>query len=115
MGLGSGIRKQPILDPGSRGQKGTGSQIRIRNTGGGSIIWKTQDKGLASYSNNLSTTETQRYFDTKRSSLIISVEKLNQGCLKGKCHPPPPPDDKDQDEELVNCHQTKVSKLSLSV
>jgi hypothetical protein len=28
--LGSGIRKKPIPDPGSRGQKGTGS--RIRNT-----------------------------------------------------------------------------------
>jgi hypothetical protein len=32
MDLGSGIRKKPILDPGSRCQKGTGSQIRIRNT-----------------------------------------------------------------------------------
>jgi hypothetical protein len=38
MGLGSeirdpisGIRKKLIPDPGSRGQKGTGSQIRIRN------------------------------------------------------------------------------------
>ncbi len=31
--LGSGIRTQkPIPDPGSRGQKGTGSRIRIRNT-----------------------------------------------------------------------------------
>ncbi len=30
IGLGSGIRKKPIPDPGSRGQKGTGS--RIRNT-----------------------------------------------------------------------------------
>jgi hypothetical protein len=30
MGLGSGIRKKPIPDPGSRGQKSTGS--RIRNT-----------------------------------------------------------------------------------
>jgi hypothetical protein len=30
MGLGSGIRKKPIPDTGSRGQKGTGS--RIRNT-----------------------------------------------------------------------------------
>ncbi len=30
MVLGSGIRKKPIPDPGSRGQKGTGS--RIRNT-----------------------------------------------------------------------------------
>jgi hypothetical protein len=30
MGLGSGIRKKPITDPGSRAQKGTGS--RIRNT-----------------------------------------------------------------------------------
>jgi hypothetical protein len=30
MDLGSGIRKKPIPDPGSRGQKGTGS--RIRNT-----------------------------------------------------------------------------------
>jgi hypothetical protein len=30
--LGSGIRKKPIPDPGSRGQKGTGSRIRIRNT-----------------------------------------------------------------------------------
>jgi hypothetical protein len=28
----SGIRDKPILDPGSRGQKGTGSRIRIRNT-----------------------------------------------------------------------------------
>jgi hypothetical protein len=33
MGLGSGMRKKPIPDPGSRGQKGTGSRIRIRNTG----------------------------------------------------------------------------------
>jgi hypothetical protein len=33
MGLGSGIRKKPIPDPGSRGQKGTGSRIRLRNTG----------------------------------------------------------------------------------
>ncbi len=32
MGLGSGIRKKPIPDPGSRGQKGTESRIRIRNT-----------------------------------------------------------------------------------
>jgi hypothetical protein len=32
MGLGSGIRKKPILDLGSRGQKGTGSRIRINNT-----------------------------------------------------------------------------------
>ncbi len=32
MGLGSGIRKKPIRDPGSRGQKGTGSRIRIRST-----------------------------------------------------------------------------------
>ncbi len=32
---GSGIRKKPIPDPGSRGQKGTGSRIRIRNTGTG--------------------------------------------------------------------------------
>jgi hypothetical protein len=35
MGLGSGIRKKPIPDPGSRGQKGTGSRIRIRNTDDG--------------------------------------------------------------------------------
>jgi hypothetical protein len=33
MSLGSGIRNKPIPDPGSRGQKGTGSRIRIRNTG----------------------------------------------------------------------------------
>ncbi len=32
MDLGSGIRKKPIPDPGSRGQKGIGSRIRIRNT-----------------------------------------------------------------------------------
>jgi hypothetical protein len=32
-GSRSGIRKKPIPDPGSRGQKGTGSRIRIRNTG----------------------------------------------------------------------------------
>jgi hypothetical protein len=28
----SGIREKPIPDPGSRGQKRTGSRIRIRNT-----------------------------------------------------------------------------------
>jgi hypothetical protein len=34
MGLGSEIRdlEKPVPDPGSRGQKGTGSRIRIRNT-----------------------------------------------------------------------------------
>jgi hypothetical protein len=32
MVLGSGIWKKPIPDPGSRGPKGTGSRIRIRNT-----------------------------------------------------------------------------------
>jgi hypothetical protein len=32
MGLGSGIRKKSLPDPGPRGQKGTGSRIRIRNT-----------------------------------------------------------------------------------
>jgi hypothetical protein len=37
MVLGSGIREKPIPDPGSRGQKGTGSRIWIRNTGYG--IW----------------------------------------------------------------------------
>ena len=30
---GPGIRNKPIPDPGSRGQKGTVSRIRIRNTG----------------------------------------------------------------------------------
>jgi hypothetical protein len=38
MGLGSGIRKKPIPDPGSRGQKGTVSRIRIRNTAGYSAL-----------------------------------------------------------------------------
>jgi hypothetical protein len=33
MDLGSEIRKKPFPDPGPRGQKGTGSRIRIRNTG----------------------------------------------------------------------------------
>jgi hypothetical protein len=32
MYLGSGIRKKPIPDPGSMGQKGIGSRIRICNT-----------------------------------------------------------------------------------
>ncbi len=31
-GFGIRIREKPILDPGSRGQKDTGSRIRIRNT-----------------------------------------------------------------------------------
>jgi hypothetical protein len=33
MGLGSGIRDPEKTYSGSRGQKGTGSRIRIRNTG----------------------------------------------------------------------------------
>ncbi len=44
----SGVRKKPILDPGSRGQKGTGSRIRIRNTAKFRSLlkvdlWKTVD------------------------------------------------------------------------
>jgi hypothetical protein len=35
MGLGSGIRDPVKTYPGSRGQKGTGSRIWIRNTGSG--------------------------------------------------------------------------------
>jgi hypothetical protein len=41
----SGIRKKPIPDPGSRGQKGTGSRIRIRNTGKKLIL----DDNLSSF------------------------------------------------------------------
>ncbi len=33
------IREKPIPDPGSRGQKGTGSRIRIRNTGSIIIVF----------------------------------------------------------------------------
>jgi hypothetical protein len=47
MGLGSGIRDPGsgknlfrIPDPGSRGQKGTGSRIRIRNTAWMNELWK---------------------------------------------------------------------------
>ncbi len=36
---GSRIRKKPIPDPGSRGQKGTGSRIRISNTEFNQRIW----------------------------------------------------------------------------
>jgi hypothetical protein len=55
MGLGSGIRDlgSEIRDPektysGSRGQKGTGSRIRIRNTG----IWFVSSQ-KATYNNDL--------------------------------------------------------------
>ncbi len=43
--VGSGIRKKPIPDPGSGGQKGTGSRIRIRNrnTAFKSIYGTSQD------------------------------------------------------------------------
>jgi hypothetical protein len=39
MDLGSGIRKKSIPDPGSRGQKGTGSRIRIRHTDPEAVLW----------------------------------------------------------------------------
>ncbi len=38
--LRSGIRKKPIPDPGSRGQKGIWSRIRIRNTGCSARDWE---------------------------------------------------------------------------
>ncbi len=44
MGLGSRIRKKPIPDPGSRGQKGTVSRIRIRNTAGYSALLAPKKK-----------------------------------------------------------------------
>jgi hypothetical protein len=53
MDLGSGIRKKPIPDPGSRGQKGTGSRIRIRNTGSRIEYRKNKkvlDEGIANFS-----------------------------------------------------------------
>ncbi len=48
----SGIRKKPIPDPGSRGQKGTGSRIQIRNTDPGQgelcsdISWGRENANL---------------------------------------------------------------------
>ncbi len=36
----SGIRKNPFLDPGPGGQKGTGARVRIRNTAW-RIYWST--------------------------------------------------------------------------
>ncbi len=39
MGLRSGIRKKPIPDPGSRGQKSTGCRIWIRNIGSMHAQW----------------------------------------------------------------------------
>jgi hypothetical protein len=42
MGLGSGIRKNPIPDPRSRSQKGTGSRIRIRNTDFSDVFFLSQ-------------------------------------------------------------------------
>jgi hypothetical protein len=49
---------------------------------------------------------------TQMSSLITDPRIFEKQKENG---PPSPQDDKDKDEELVNCHQTKVSKLSLSV
>jgi hypothetical protein len=36
--VGSGIRKKPITDPGSRGQKGTGSQIPDPRSGSATLL-----------------------------------------------------------------------------
>jgi hypothetical protein len=48
MGLGAGIRDPEKTYSGSRGQKGTGSRIRIRNTG----IWFVSSQ-KATYNNDL--------------------------------------------------------------
>jgi hypothetical protein len=57
----SEIRKKPIPDPGSRGQKGTGSRIRIGNTGE-----STRDGSHRHNSDEnlyiLSAVESQRWF-----------------------------------------------------
>ncbi len=39
MSLGSGIRKKPIPDPGSRGQKGTGSRIPDPGSGSATLLF----------------------------------------------------------------------------
>ncbi len=56
MGLGSGIRKKPIPDSGSRSQKGTGSRIQIRNTAPScwestalSIVENSTERGVCLY------------------------------------------------------------------
>ncbi len=47
--------------------------------GGGSIFWKTQDIGLAYYSNNLSTRYSKQY----RNSKIYISDKFSEMVYKG--------------------------------
>jgi hypothetical protein len=48
--LGSGILKKPIPDPGTRGEKGTGSRIQILNTDYTTTLFsKKKRKEIASF------------------------------------------------------------------
>jgi hypothetical protein len=87
MVLGSGIRKKPNPDPGSRGQKGTGSRIRIRNTvpNHGNTSFRIRSVlmltllepdphwqyGSESVSRKHFNTDTDTYYDRKKEFLPI--------------------------------------------
>jgi hypothetical protein len=65
---GSGIRKKPISDPGSRGQKGTGSRIRIRNTG---VSYHNTHLRVREHLSSTCSTVYGKRKDTLRSVLYV--------------------------------------------
>ncbi len=62
----SGIRKKPIPDPGSRGQKGTGSRIRIRNNAFRIRIRKAECKQM----------EAILYVQVRNQVMELQIESL---------------------------------------
>ncbi len=69
------IWKKPIPDPGSRGQKGTGSRIRIRNTGA-----ETRETGERL---PLLTVETEVNGDSKSTNYRVIPWLVRWTCRAG--------------------------------
>ncbi len=68
MDLGSEIRDPEKTYPGSRGQKGTGSRIRIRNTD--CKTWKSFKKTFAVINNNKNYSRPEKRFSVQQSAEI---------------------------------------------
>jgi len=100
--VGSGIRKKPIPDPGSRGPKGTGSRIRIRNTGRRTFFLSSLDFcGLhiflcvKLYSDPFGSGSESERFDRIRIRILQNIRILSDS-------------DSDSDSDPQHCYHPRV-------
>jgi 2-iminoacetate synthase ThiH len=90
MGLGSGIREKPITVPGSRGQKVTGSWIRIHNTANRLTLPSLAVLMLLCWPNKIGRTDSgRRLRQIRRRRVPALVPGLPSASGRHSLCPPP--------------------------